>query len=308
MKRVIAALLSVLIIFSGGCTTYKNSEPTSTDAVSFTDALGHQIHGSDFKRIVAASGSFAQVWLLAGGQLTGTTQDAFIDNPELSESVSDIGRLHSPSLEAILLLNPDLVILSADISAHVALYNQLSDAGIQAAYFSVETFEEYLDMLKIFTDLTGRSDLYQENGLAVSQQIHEILSRTRSENPPQILLLRASAGKVAARNSSTMAGIMLKDLGCINIADSESDLLDNLSMELILENDPEYIFAVTMGDSQDEVQQALQDILLSDPAWSSLSAVKNNRYILLPKDLFHQKPNQRWGEAYEKLWQILYGA
>lgn len=34
--------------------------------------------------------------------------------------------------------------------------------------------------------------------------------------------------------------------------------------------------------------------------------MKEDRYIVLPKDLFHYKPNNRWGESYQYLGEILY--
>ena len=34
---------------------------------------------------------------------------------------------------------------------------------------------------------------------------------------------------------------------------------------------------------------------------------KNGRYFLLEKELYNLKPNARWGEAYQKLADILYG-
>ena len=70
-------------------------------------------------------------------------------------------------------------------------------------------------------------------------------------------------------------------------------------------DDPDYIFAVPMGDTEKSLQ-ALKDNIESNPAWASLSAVQNGRYVILPKDLFHYKPNARWGESYEYLAKILY--
>ena len=46
--------------------------------------------------------------------------------------------------------------------------------------------------------------------------------------------------------------------------------------------------------------------LESDPAWNGLSAVREGRCVLLPQDLFHYKPNERWDESYEYLAKILY--
>ena len=100
---------------------------------------------------------------------------------------------------------------------------------------------------------------------------------------------------------------MLKDLGCINIADSEDSLLEDLSLEVILEQDPDFIFVTTMGASEEAAMASLDELLLSNPAWASLTAVQEGHFHLLPKDLFHLKPNARWGESYEILADYLYG-
>ena len=310
MKKITSLIIAVLLLFTSGCTA-RNLETTPGEipggkSVTFTDALGHSVTVTNPGRVAAASGSFARVWQLAGGRLTGATRDAFDDGTVSAAYAADIGGNHSPSAEVILSLNTDFVILSANIPGQVKLYDLLSAAGINIAYFSVETFKDYQNMLKIFTDITGREDLYMRNGSDIQTEIDGIIGRTDGEPSPKVLLLRASSGKVSVLNSDSMAGIMLKDMGCVNIADSDNGLLDNLSMETIIEQDPDFIFATTMGEP-DKAEAALCDTLLSNPAWRDLSAVKNDRYILLPKDLFHEKPNDRWAEAYEKLWEILYG-
>ncbi|GBF71418.1 hypothetical protein LAWASA_4175 [Lawsonibacter asaccharolyticus] len=59
---------------------------------------------------------------------------------------------------------------------------------------------------------------------------------------PTVLLLRAYSTGVRAKNSDNITGVMLKDLGCINIADSDSGLLEEIQMESILAADPDHIF------------------------------------------------------------------
>ena len=103
-----------------------------------------------------------------------------------------------------------------------------------------------------------------------------------------------------------MLGEMLADLGCVNIADRENALLEQLSMEAILQADPDYIFAVAQGADDTAARKNLENTLLSNPAWQSLSAVREGRFHLLEHRLYNLKPNARWGEAYEKLADILY--
>lgn len=56
----------------------------------------------------------------------------------------------------------------------------------------------------------------------------------------------------------------------------------------------------------DAVNERIQKDVESNPAWASLSAVKNDKYLIMPKDLYLYKANDRYGEAYEELGKILY--
>ena len=73
----------------------------------------------------------------------------------------------------------------------------LEAAGITVAYFDVSDFEEYLKMLDICTDITGRKDLYETNGLEVKKQIERAVKYAGGQS---YLLLRASATYIRAKN------------------------------------------------------------------------------------------------------------
>jgi len=301
--------ITLAATFVSGCAIGAGGQDGASGeaAVSFTDALGRAVSVSSPKRVVAMSYSFADTWLLAGGELAGTTRDAFASGLRLPETVADVGALHAPSLERVIELDPDLLILSADIPAHLGLQETLEASGVNAAYFSVLDFADYLGMLKTCTEITGRADLYERNGAAVQARIDGAVAGASGKPSPRILLLRVSSGNIEVRGSDTMAGIMLKDLGCANIADSDASLLESLSMEAIISEDPDFIFVVQQGDSLEDSLAFLEKALTSNPAWAGLSAVKNGRFEVVAKELFHQKPNDRWGEAYETLASILYG-
>ena len=100
---------------------------------------------------------------------------------------------------------------------------------------------------------------------------------------------------------------MVAGVGCVNIADSNDSLLETLSMEYIIEQDPEYIFFTQHGDDKEKVEANIQNFITENPAWSELTAVKEGRVYMMEKDLYTLKPNDRWGEAYEKLEAILAG-
>jgi len=257
-------------------------------------------------------GSFAEIWMLAGGAdtLVGVTSDAFEDRDlGLSEDMAVVGTFQNPNIEEILALEPDLVLLSAETKgtdSHVALKDALSSAGITAAYFSVTHFEDYLAMLKTCTQITGDADAYQTNGEAVAQQIAQVIADNKLETEPSILLMITYSGGIRPQSSSSMTGKMLADLGCHNIVDDTPSLLKDFSVENIIEADPDYIFVIPMGNDDAAAVKNLQENVESNPAWSSLTAVQNQRYILLPKDQFLYKPNVRWADSYSYLADLLH--
>ena len=58
--------------------------------------------------------------------------------------------------------------------------------------------------------------------------------------------------------------------------------------------------------SNEEAMKNLDKTLISSPIWKDLNAVKNNRFIILEKELYHYKPNAKWSQAYEHLIKVLY--
>ena len=82
----------------------------------------------------------------------------------------------------------------------------------------------------------------------------------------------------------------------------------NNAMEAIIRDDPEYIFVVLQSADPADAQAVLESTLLSNPAWSTLTAVKEGRYYVMDQTLYNLKPDARWGEAYEQLADILYPA
>ncbi len=283
------------------------AEAKDLEGVNFTDDLGREVTVASTERVATLLGSFTDVWMLAGGEVVAAANDSWESlNLDLGEDVVNLGSILEPDVEQLIAAQPDFVIASANMEADIELEEVLNEAGTPVAYFEVEDFDSYLHMLEICTKITGRPDLYEENGLKIQEQIQETKKR-QDGRAPKILFLRASSQNVKAKGSDgTVGGEILADLGCVNIADSDESLLEDLSMEAIIAADPEYIFVTFQGYDSEAAKKSVEDLLVSNPAWSSLTAVRTGNYYWLEKELFNLKPNERWGEAYQQLADILY--
>lgn len=156
MKRILPLFLALALLLTG-CTAVSTTETTSQavsqvdspssalesapesassqlESISITDSNSSQITlDTSAPRVVAAYGSFAEAWLLAGGELCGVTQDALEQRDlGLPEDIAVVGTVKEPNAEEIIALEPDLVLLASDITAQAEIRDVLENAGSPA--------------------------------------------------------------------------------------------------------------------------------------------------------------------------------
>lgn len=303
MKRIVVIMLCLCLLWGCG---RADSPTTSQEGFTFTDDLGRSVTVHEPKRVAVLLGSFAQVWQLAGGQVVAAPDDAWEDLAlDLPDAVK-LGANNALSLEALMASQPDFVLSSTNTSQKLEWKDTLEAMDVPVAYFDIDDFDDYLRLLDICTDITGRKDLYETHGTAVQAQIDAVLAR-KPEEGPKVLCMVASASALRAKGSQgNVLGAMLDTMGCQNIADSDSQILEDLSIEQILVQDPDYIFIVQRGDDEAGMRAFVAQYFAEHPAWGQLRAVKENRVYFMEKNLFNLKPNHRWGEAYEILGDILF--
>lgn len=311
IRTTATTLIIALALFLSACASDATAAETGVSAqMRFTDDLGRTVTcAAEPQRVAALIGSYAEVWCLAGGRdtLVAAADDAWTSfDLGLDEGVVNLGAIKTPSLETLLAAKPDLVLASTNTSANLELMDVLEGADIPVAYFDVQGFDDYLNMLEICTTLTGELENYTTYGLNVQSEINAAVARADGSDPT-VLVIRATGVSCKVKSSrDNVLGEMLAGLGCVNIADSDASLLEELSLEAIIDAQPEYIFCVLQGSDPTDAMETLSTTLLENPAWRSLTAVQEGRFYTLEHELYNLKPNARWGEAYEKLADILY--
>ncbi len=312
----IAIAVAMVLSFAACSADENNSSDISGETVSsevtaytYTDALGREVNISGHERVACLMGSFADMWCIAGGKesLVASADDTWTGfDLGLSDTVQNLGQIKEPNLEVLLESEPDLVFASSKMQSNTDMLETLEKAGISVVYLDVTGFEDYLSVLKMMTDLTGDNKAYEKNGEALKTQIEEAKSR-QDGSEPSVCIIRVAGTAVSVKGSDdTVLSEMCKDLGCKNIADEHESLLENLSMETIIEADPDFILVVYQGTDEEASSKVFEENVSSNEAWSSLSAVKNGNFYVMDRTLYNLKPNARWGEAYEKLADIIY--
>lgn len=313
MKKTAGIVSLFLLLLLCACSNHGTPDDTELTApdkvISFSDDLGRQISIQQPQRVAAMIGSFADIWCLAGGKdvLVAAADDAWTSfDLSLDENTANLGAVKEPNLEVLFSAEPDFILASCNTQADLDLLDTFEQANIPAAYFDIQSLDDYLNMLKICCTITGKSENYSIYGELVKQQSDLAIAK-QDDSHPTVLCIRATGSSCKVKGSTNnVLGEMLDDLGCVNIADSDNSLLENLSLEAIIVSDPDFVFAVLQGSDPDDAYTMLEQTLLSNPAWSQLRAVQNGHFYTLEHALYNIKPNARWGEAYEKLANILY--
>lgn len=297
MNRLRARLCLLLAV----CLLYPLAPHAAGEGV--TDGNGLMVQVPSHARAVVLLGSYADAWVSAGGILAGATDD------HAGGNVPSVGAAHHPSLEGILALDPEVVVLSSLHSSHLAVGETLEKMGIPCLYYQVTRYEHYLQMMQGFSLINNTAEAFEQRRAAIADGISAIIAGARQDERflnTTCLLVRMYATGVRSKATGTIAGEIFSDMGLVNIVQDEN-APDLLSMEAIIQADPDYVFLVAMGAQEEAAHEAAQRALFDHPAWAGLSAVRNDRVFVLEKRLFHNKPNDAWPEAYAWVAATVYG-
>jgi len=307
MKKILLLPVLCLALLLTACTA--GYAPARTAWYTFTDDAGQQVVLYEKpKKVAVLFSSFADIWVTAGGSVAVTVGETVERGFAGEEALLvDGGAGKTIDAELLLAAQPDFVIGSADLEGQAAACRLAEKAGIPSALLRVDSLQDYLRVLKIFTEITGNDEAYAVYGEQVQAQVNALLETTAAGGEKEILFVRAGS-KASATKAKTAAEnfvcVMLNELGAHNIAEDAPVLLDGLSLEEILLRNPDYIFISTMGSEAEA--KAYMESVFEEEGWKDLAAVEEKNYVFLPKELFHFKPNARWAEAYTYLAELLY--
>ncbi len=279
-KKQIGSVVLMSTLLLSGC-------GTSTTVKTKTTAF----------QVVACSRSLGDMWQLAGGHLTGVT----IDGKDLGKHIPIVGTLMRPNVEKIVALKPSKVLLTGDIPTQQKVKASLTEANVKVESVDVNNFHDYDKYMKEFTTENHRQDLYKKNVTDVKTRIDQIKKKVKFKKQTY-LMIRVSSMKNKVLKKDYFATEIADAMHMQNIADDSSHLSE-INVEEVVKKNPDYIFVIYQGEAKQA--KAAYAKVAKEPGWSDLSAVKNKKVKVLPKNYFQFKPNAQWDKAYAYLYDYL---
>lgn len=295
---------------------------TETD-VTFTDDSGRGTItiAKNPQNAAVLYGSLACLWYEAGGVspiLIGGKSAVSLYKEQVGRDITqDEGAIvvaESSSgtqwdVEAIVANHPDLIICSMGMKGYETIGATAEAAGIPVIGIQYDHVQDYLKWFKVFCNINGQPELWDEIANATAEKIIEVVSKVPAEGEkPTVLALNVSNGKVKAYGTEAAVGTILYELGAVNVADQDPENhfeSVEIDLEQIYAWNPDLIMVVNRS-TDNATQEGVEELLGTNEVWLNLDAVKNGDLYYLDMRLFFNKPNWRYQEAYESMAQILY--
>lgn len=216
-------------------------------------------------------------------------RDISSDQPELSELPLVTGSAHALSLEAILAVQPDLVLTDGTLGPRSVL-EKLESAGVQVLRFdSNPSLSESLEQHREIAELFGRGALAEVQLERARESLAELakqVDRLPAANNRAVFLYLRGGGLMLQLNPAGPAGELLRASGLQPIADdgevSVPDAGLPISPEALLAMNPDYIVVMTKGL---EAVQGVDGMLRNIPGLIQTNAGKNRAFLVVPDEI-----------------------
>jgi iron complex transport system substrate-binding protein len=315
MNRMTGGIIILLLAVSGFFLFRGQSEPVVNQLSArygVTDSAGRQVEiPRQPQRVIVLNASNLELFYAVGGKVVGrpTTEALPQAVKEAVQQVPTVGITPNPNIEQIMALKPDLI-LGVNMPFHHNLIPVLDKAGIPILLQSLDNYQQIIDTLRFYGELTGKLDQADVQINQIQSRYEEIMNHNKDRVVPKVVVVWGSPESFNMATSRSFSGDLLKRLGAVNVADQGDDGGGQmgyvpLSMEYVAQQNPDMIFLITHS-SDEKINEKFRNELANHPAWRGLKAVKSDQVHQLPYRLFAVNPGTQVGEALTVLAGFLY--
>ncbi|CAG7648320.1 Fe(3+)-citrate-binding protein YfmC [Paenibacillus solanacearum] len=321
-KRLLRILIGSLVItLVAGCAQAttpgsRNEEPKTASAsepsqqsLTFQDDTGRSVRlKAEPQQIVVLSPQLLDLLYAVGGTAIARTSASGGNVPEQAKPIEDIGGMTTVNTEKLLSLKPDLVIGSPNF--HCDLTPILDASSIPFALFNLSTYKDLKEKALLLGKLSGSESKANEELSKLDQRIGQYTGKVPADNTPTFVMLNVTPSSISIQRTNTVGLEVANMLKMKNVAESldspqNSQSTAPYSLEKLAELNPDYVFILIHG-AKEAGEKKIQADLSSQPAWSSLRAVKERRMAVLSSDLFLSNPGFRLDESVASLAKLVY--
>ena len=286
---VIVSVISASFIFYGN---NSNSNQNSQNEISVVDDEGYTTNLTSVpQRIISLAPSNTQILFAVG---VGNKVVAVTDYDHYpydfaswiaAGNMTSIGGFSTPNKETIASLDPDLILATPINDPDVVTLRSL---GYNVLVLNPNDVNGVLHDISMVGKATGATQNATEVVDSINGKISEIAAKIGAANVPKPLVYYEvwTPPLMSAGSTSFLNDVIVK-AGGQNIFENETQQYPTVSSETIVQKNPDVILLPTnMAQTEEAPFYGSVDAVRERPGWSSISAIQNNRVVVVNGDLF----------------------
>ncbi len=291
----LAAIITIVIVISGAFIYLNYASPkennTQQNIVVVDDEGTTTTFATVPQRIISLAPSNTQILFAVGvgDKVVGVTDydhqpynfTAWIE----AGNMTSIGGYSTPNKETIASLNPDLIVATTINDADVTTLRNL---GYKVIVLNPDNVNDVLNDITLVGKATGAEQNAANLVNSINEQISQIADTIAGAGLPKpSVYYEVWNEPLMSAGLNSFINDVITRAGGINIFASETDQYPSISSETVVQKNPDIIMLPTnMANPNEPPFYGSVDTVKARPGWSSISAVQNNRVVIVDGDLF----------------------
>jgi len=288
LKKLVIIILAFGLLLAGCQTNSQTATTTPTttiitpeptpESITFIDSMDRITEFDKVpETVISLSPTLTEIIyaLDMGSKLVGRTD--WCDYPEQVLDTPSVGKMDVPNLEAIVALNPDVVIVSLITTKETV--TKLEEAGIKCVVIDEDTtFEGIYQNIILTGQLLDTNDTATNIVNTMKSEVADVVSKLDGVKPTTTYYIMGYGeyGDFTA-GAGTFISDMIKLAGGINVADDTTDW--SYSVEKLVKHDPNVLLCSMW---------APVDGLKTTAGYMDLTAVKNDKVYVIDDNLMQR--------------------
>ena len=293
--QILALAIAASLLFA--CSRPQSSYPSAGETRVVTDEAGRQIRlPQKIDRIVSLAPNLTEIVYAvgAGDRLVGRT--SYCDYPPAAKAVPEVGDTMQPSVERIIALKPQLVLIST-ASQLETFTKQLDEQRIAVYVTNPNSVDQVLSSIETLGQLFGTTEQAKQVAADLRRRTQTVESAV-ANRPAIKVFYQVSDEPLYTIGREAFLTDLIRRAGGVSVTADVPTAFPRFSDEAALASQPEAIILPSggsMGNANSKVAPALRNS----------PAVRNNRVYKINDDLL-ARPGPRLIDGLEQLARALH--
>jgi iron complex transport system substrate-binding protein len=296
------ALATLLLLPSGASVAHAQSQPAGFPLRVTDDSGASTTLAAPPSRVVSLNPGLTEITFALGHGDSLVGVDSYSNYPPEAGTIQPrLTAFPNPSVEAIVALQPDLVLTLAESDDVIA---QLRAQGIPVVKMFPRDYDATVEDVRTLGQIYGSPDAGEALATDMTSRRDAVVAAVAGAPRPRVYeeLDASQPGMPFAAGPNGFYGQLIELAGGTNIfADLPGDV-GRVGAESIVQRDPEVII---LTDSDLPFNPQSPDMVRARPGWSVITAVQNGSIYPVPGSLY-STPGPRLALGLEDLARILH--